>query len=333
MDKQNGHVNMEKQEVYRSMDKQNGHVNMEKQEMYRSMDKQNGHVNMEKQEAYRSMDKPHLYTLGCSPLTAMAEAQLDALWSQLSWPQTPLPVLDIGCGPGDVARKVLVPRLPAGTRLVACDISPEMLDFCRQHNALLGTITYELLDVVEPRLEDTAVWRLAPFGKVFCLLLLHWVPDNRLAVKNIHKLLVPGGEAVFTVIANMALCAAYEEIAKVPRWTQYTQDVEKFVSPYQHSEDPVGEFSRLLESEGFQVLHCDLSPQKVFFPTAEKRREFLKSVCAFLNRIPEEQKDDFLNDWLQLTEKLKGFSQGVGRNGEPEYYNHIILMTALARKL
>lgn len=297
------------------------------------MDKQDAHVNTEKQEAYRSMDKPQLYTLACSPLTAMAEAQLDALWSQLSWPQTPLPVLDIGCGPGDIARKVLAPRLPAGSRLVACDISPEMLDFCRQHNALPGAITYELLDVVEPRLEDTAVWRLAPFGKVFCLLLLHWVPDYRLAVKNIHKLLVPGGEAVFTVIANMVFNTAYEEMAKEPRWTQYMQDVEKFISPYQHSEDPVDEFSCLLESEGFQVLRCDLSPQKLFFPTAEERREFEKSVCAFLNRIPEEQKDDFLDDWMQRSEKLKGLSQGVGRNGEPEYYNHLNIMTAVARKL
>uniref|UniRef100_P0DY82 4-vinylphenol methyltransferase 2 n=2 Tax=Locusta migratoria TaxID=7004 RepID=4VMT2_LOCMI len=296
------------------------------------MEKQDTHVNTEKQEAYRGIDKPHLYTLGCCSLTAMASAQLDALWSQLSWPQTPLPVLDIGCGPGDIARKVLAPRLPAGTRLVACDISPEMVDFCRQHNALPGTITYELLDVVEPRLEDTVVWRNGPFGKVFCMLMLHLVPDNRLAVKNIHKLLVPGGEAVFSVIANMALCDAYEEMAKEPRWALYMQDVEKFVSPYQHSEDPVGEFRLLLESEGFQVLRCDLGPQKVFFPTAETHREFLKSVCAFLYRIPEEQKDDFFDDWLQRLEKLKGTSQGVGRNGEAEYYIHLSVITALARK-
>ncbi|XP_047106078.1 uncharacterized protein LOC124775284 [Schistocerca piceifrons] len=124
------------------------------------------------------MDKPDLYNLGCAPLTLLAAKQVDELWPVLTWPMRPLPVLDIGCGPGDVARKILAPRLPPGTKLVACDISTKMLEFYRQHNALPGTITYEQLDVVQPDLENSAVWQYAPFGKVFCLLLLHWVPDN-----------------------------------------------------------------------------------------------------------------------------------------------------------
>ncbi|XP_049855428.1 uncharacterized protein LOC126335994 [Schistocerca gregaria] len=169
------------------------------------------------------MDKPDLYNLGCAPITLLAAKQIDELWSVFTWPKQPLPVLDIGCGPGDVTRKVLAPRLPPGTKLVACDISPEMLEFCRQHNALPGTITYEQLDVVQPDLENSAVWQYAPFGKVFCLLLLHW-------------------------------------------------DVKQFVSPYQHSEDPVSDFRQLLQTEGYQVLRCDVTPEVVFFPSEMQRR-------------------------------------------------------------
>ncbi|XP_046990945.1 juvenile hormone acid O-methyltransferase-like [Schistocerca americana] len=279
------------------------------------------------------MDKPDLYNLGCAPLTLLAAKQVDELWPVLTWPRQPLPVLDIGCGPGDVARKVLAPRLPPGTKLVACDISTKMLEFCRQHNALPGTITYEQLDVVQPDLENSAVWQYAPFGKVFCLLLLHWVPDNRRAVQNIQKLLVPGGVAVFSIIANMVNNTAFEEMAKDSLWARYMQDVEKFVSPYQHSEDQVSDFRQLLQSEGYQVLRCDVAPQVVFFPSEMQRRDFLKSVCPFLDRVPEDQKDNFLDDLLQRMEKLNGLSKDVGSSEEPKYYTHFNMMVAMARKL
>ncbi|XP_049854093.1 juvenile hormone acid O-methyltransferase-like [Schistocerca gregaria] len=279
------------------------------------------------------MDKPDLYNLGCVPLTQLAAKQVDELWLAFNWPRQPLPVLDIGCGPGDVARKVLAPRLPPGTKLVACDISTEMVEFCRQHNALPGTITYEQLDVVQPDLENSAVWQYAPFGKVFCFLLLHWVPDNRRAVQNIHKLLVPGGEAVFSIIANMVFYTVFEEMAKDSRWARYMQDVEKFVSPYQHSEDPVSDFRQLLQSEGYQVLRCDVAPQVLFFPSEMQRRDFMKSVCPFLKRVPEDQKDNFLDDLIQRMEKLNGLSKDVGRSEEPKYYFHFNIMVAMARKL
>ncbi|XP_046991527.1 juvenile hormone acid O-methyltransferase-like [Schistocerca americana] len=280
------------------------------------------------------MDKPKLFSRDGAAYTAVAEAQIAELWSILSWPEDPLPVLDVGCGPGDVTKKVIVPRLPPGTKLVACDISPEMLEYCRQHNALPGTITYEPFDVMDPHVERSTVWKYAPYGKVFAVMLMHWVPDNRRVVQNMHKLLAPSGEAVFTIIANMPLFAAYEEMVKDPRWTQYMErDLYKFISPYQHCEDPVSVFGQLLKSEGFQVLRCDVRPQKFVFPSELQRRDALKSVSAFLNRIPEEQKDDFMEDWIQHMEKLGGLTEDAGPAGETKFYMHYNSMVAVGKKL
>ncbi|XP_049799653.1 juvenile hormone acid O-methyltransferase-like [Schistocerca nitens] len=229
---------------------------------------------MDKQDVYIiSVDKPDVYNLACASLTLIAAKQIDALWSDLTWPKRPLPLLEVGCGTGDVARKVLAPRLPPCTKLVACDTSTKNLEFCRLHNALPGTIVYEELNVFKPDLQNSAVWQYAPFGKVFCLMLLHWVPDNRHAVQNIYKLLVPGGEVVFSVIANMVFSAAFEDMAKDSRWSEYMQDLKKFISPYEHCEDPVSEFSQLLKNEGFQVLRCYVAPQRVLFPSKVQRRD------------------------------------------------------------
>ncbi|XP_049948069.1 juvenile hormone acid O-methyltransferase-like [Schistocerca serialis cubense] len=276
------------------------------------------------------MDKPEMYSRNGADLVVTAAKYVDQLWPLLTWPEPPLPALDIGCGPGDIASKVLAPRLPPGTKLVACDISPEMVEFGRQHNSLTGAITFERLDLLEPDLENSAVWQYTPFGKVFAFMLMHWVPDTRRGVQNVHKLLSIGGEAIFTMIANTGLLAAYEEMAKDPRWAQYTQDVEKFVPPYQHSEDPANEFRRLLQSEGFQVLRCDLSPHSFVCASEAERRDLLTSVCPFVNRVPEDLKDDFIDDWIQCAEKLKGLSKDAEG---PKCYIDIASLVVAARKL
>ncbi|XP_049856247.1 juvenile hormone acid O-methyltransferase-like isoform X3 [Schistocerca gregaria] len=280
------------------------------------------------------MDKPELFSSAGTPYRALADTQIGELWSALSWPEDPLPVLDVGCGPGDVTKKVIAPRLPPGTKLVASDISPEMLEFCRLHNALPGTITYELFDAMTPHLEKSSVWQYAPFGKVFAVMVMQWLSDNRRAIQNMHKLLVPGGEAVFTVLAKSVHLAAYEELAKDPRWARYMkQDVETFVSPYHRSEDPASEFRQLLQSEGFHVVCCDLSPQTFVFPSEAQRRAALKSVNAFLNRIPEDQKDDFMDDWMHHMEKLGGLTNDTEPTGETKFCMHCTTLAAVGRKL
>ncbi|XP_049855433.1 ubiquinone biosynthesis O-methyltransferase-like [Schistocerca gregaria] len=289
---------------------------------------------MEKQDVYIiSVGKPDVSNLACASLTFIAAKQIDALWSDLTWPKRPLPLLEIGCGTGDVATKVTAARLPPCTKLVACDTSSKKLEFCRLHNALPGTIVYEELNVFKPDLQNSAVWQYAPFGKVFCLMLLHWVPDNRHAIQNIHKLLVPGGEVVFSITANMLFSAAFEDIAKDSRWSEHMQDLKKFIFPYEHCEDPLSEFSQLLKSEGLQVLRCYVAPQRVLFPSKVQHTDFLKSVYAFLDCIPEDQKDAFLDDWMQRSEKLKRLSKDVGRSENPKFYSNLNIMVAVTSKL
>ncbi|KAK8762230.1 hypothetical protein V5799_026502 [Amblyomma americanum] len=45
--------------------------------------------------------------------------------------------LDVGCGVGGFTRNVLLPLGGSATRIVAADISPSMLQFARENNALV----------------------------------------------------------------------------------------------------------------------------------------------------------------------------------------------------
>ncbi|XP_046988164.1 juvenile hormone acid O-methyltransferase-like [Schistocerca americana] len=281
------------------------------------------------------MDKPELYSRCAAPTFAAVNIRhLEELWPTLTWPDQPLPVLEVGCGPGDITAKFLAPRLPGGTKIVSCDVSPEMLRYAEEHNGRPGVITYESFDAAEKDLEGTAVWKHGPYSKAFALLLLHWVPDNRCAIQNIYRLLAEGGEAVFTVVPYVSVFAAYEEMAEEPRWKIYMEDVRKFVSPYQHSPDPAADLRQLLEAAGFQVLHCWAGEVEVVFRSEQELKEFLVSVNPFLNRLPLGERDDFIDDILQRMYKLNGIIKEVDSNsGESKIIYFFTSMKALAKKL
>ncbi len=56
------------------------------------------------------------------------------------------------------------------------------------------------------------------FSKVFSFYCLHWVRDQGAAMRNIHRLLGPGGEALVVFLAKNPLFDAYRRMAADPRW-------------------------------------------------------------------------------------------------------------------
>ena len=53
------------------------------------------------------------------------------------------------------------------------------------------------------------------------------------------------------------------------------QDIGRFISPYQHSEDPALEFHNLLADVGLEVLHCSCREQTFDFGSMESLRSEL----------------------------------------------------------
>ncbi|XP_049772943.1 juvenile hormone acid O-methyltransferase-like [Schistocerca cancellata] len=280
------------------------------------------------------MDKPELYGRYSGPIEAAAARALDEVWPLLRWSRPALPILDIGCGPGDVAAKVLAPWLPRGTKIVACDLSAEMLRYAQANNSLPGVVAYERLDVTDAlQLEQSGVWRRGPYSKAFVFLLLHWLPDNRLALGNIYKLLAPGGEALFTIITKICLYEAYEKMSQDPRWEPYMKDWRNFVSPYCRSQDAAKDFQELLQSEGFEVLYCSVRPEALAFASEEQIRVVLKSVNPFVNRVPEDHRAEFLGEVFQRFCRMNGMTKDVDpMTRETKYNYNYMSMTALARK-
>lgn len=95
-------------------------------------------------------------------------------------------VLDVGCGQGiDVARYAM-----AGARISGIDLTPRHVQLARAHTASMG-LEVEILqgDAENLPLADATFDRVSSNG------VLHHTPDMPAALREIHRVLKPGGEA------------------------------------------------------------------------------------------------------------------------------------------
>jgi len=94
-------------------------------------------------------------------------------------------VFEFGCGTGTTALKLG----PAVTRLVATDIAGEMIAIAREKAAADGVTNVEFA-VATP---GTAPYPDASFDAVLSFNVLHLVEDRAAALRDLHRMLKPGG--------------------------------------------------------------------------------------------------------------------------------------------
>ena len=124
-----------------------------------------------------------------------------------NWPARNDDVLDIGCGPGEFAR-LLAPRCG---RLLALDISPEMIRLARELSAEHPNIVYQIADVT--------LWDfpLARFDCVYSINALHHVPLEAM-LASIRKTLRPGGVLlVLDIFLPSGARHLFQRVYKSPR--------------------------------------------------------------------------------------------------------------------
>jgi len=116
-------------------------------------------------------------------------------------------IIDVATGPGTVAR-LAAPRLGPKGRIVATDISRPMLDIARAKRALAGAAPIEYVE--SPAAPLAA--RTGAFDVVLCQQGLQFFPDRPAALREMKRVLKPGGHAVvavWTAISRNQIFAAF----------------------------------------------------------------------------------------------------------------------------
>ena len=101
-------------------------------------------------------------------------------------------VLDVACGTGTVTRLALQRVGPAGT-VVGLDINPGMLAVARSATPSGTSIEWHEASAEEMPLPDSS------FDVVLCQMGLQFVPDKLAALREMHRVLKPGGRLILNV--------------------------------------------------------------------------------------------------------------------------------------
>lgn len=169
-------------------------------------------------------------------------------------------LLDIGCGSGDVLMDFILPLMPLKfSRLVGSDVSEQMVRHARD-NFPHTKISFQTMDIAG-NLNDLDTIEL--YDHITSFYCLHWVENQRQALGNIYDLLNVNGDCLVAFLASNPIFEIYKELAKSMKWAKYMNDVNRFISPYQYSKNPVEEFGKMLGLAGF-AEHTVVVRDKLF---------------------------------------------------------------------
>lgn len=170
-------------------------------------------------------------------------------------------LLDVGCATGIVTR-LAAERLGAGGEAVGIDLLPAMLDAAKTHAPPDARIEWRQASADSLPFEDET------FDVVVCQQALQFFPDKGAALREMHRVLAPGGRLAISVWKDLAHIPGYEALADA---------LGRHVGP-----SPVGfvqmlcalgssdELRELIESAGFQELRIESVTRDYRVPSVEE---------------------------------------------------------------
>jgi trans-aconitate 2-methyltransferase len=204
-------------------------------------------------------------------------------------------VLDIGCGNGKNTSEIAA-RVPQGS-VVGVDFSANMVAFAgSQYSASHPNLKFQVADA-----------RHLPFTSEFDLVVsfnaLHWVPEQELALRSIHRALKPEGRAQLRMVfkgERKSLEDVLQETCHSPRWKQHFTSSR---DPYLHLAPP--EYAALAEQNGLEVRELHTAAKAWDFESREAFFAFGSvTFVEWMQHLPEAERPAFINDALDRYSKV-----------------------------
>jgi ubiquinone/menaquinone biosynthesis C-methylase UbiE len=171
-----------------------------------------------------------------------------------------LRVLDVACGTGVVAR-LAAEAVDVEGRVAALDLNPAMLAVASE----LPAVDSAPIEWVEGDAQALP-FAEASFDVVCCQLGLQFFPDRERALREMKRVLVPGGRAVVMAWREIDRAPGFAVLAAALGRT-ISADAEALMrAPFALSD--AGELSRLIKSAGFSDCAIRAETGNVRFPSA-----------------------------------------------------------------
>ncbi|XP_075547640.1 uncharacterized protein LOC142582128 [Dermacentor variabilis] len=157
--------------------------------------------------------------------------------------------LDVGCGPGNFTRNHLLSRCPTTLkRLVASDNSEAVLGYARTVHAH-PKIDHRLLDIAADDDVSRFIAEEGRFERVYSFLAFHWIQKRGAALKNIERLMTPGGECLVIYNPYPGPAPLYRALLESKSWAKY-DDISGTSGHHFHQGGPI--FDEFLSARRFR---------------------------------------------------------------------------------
>ena len=166
-------------------------------------------------------------------------------------------VLDIACGTGIVARQA-APWVGATGQVTAVDMNPAMLAVARQAPLPAGlAIQWQQGNAIDLPFAD------ASFDVTFCQHGLQFIPDRAAALREMRRVLVPGGRALVMVLQALVLHPVFEALMQSVA-NQLARPLSDVMTPFAMSD--VDALHALFDKAGFKTVHIYPETCTMHFP-------------------------------------------------------------------
>ncbi|XP_058832339.1 juvenile hormone acid O-methyltransferase [Topomyia yanbarensis] len=249
------------------------------------------------------MNKPNLYQRANGLQRRDAAEILEEYGHLLQWHgNANESLLDIGCGSGDVLIDFIVPLMPRNARILGTDVSEQMVRFARKAHFDRENLFFDTLDIGAELDSFLSSW--GQFDHITSFYCLHWVRYQNVAFSNIYNLLKPGGDCLLVFLARNPIFDIYDQMSRSSKWTKYMTDVDKYISPYQHCENPTGEIEEILSSVGFTKYQIQITDRVYVYEGMESLKKAVQAVNPFSERMTLELQEEFLHDYIGVLNRM-----------------------------
>lgn len=238
---------------------------------------------------------PQLYVQHNKAQRHSVQQLLDEYIHLVRWkPDADDSVMEVGCGPGDITTEILLPKLPKSLReLVATDLSPQMIQYARNHHQH-PLVSYDILDISTKTLPGMYHGR---FDHVFSFYCLHWVQDQRQAMRNIFDMLKPGGDVLFILFVRASITKLISKLSSQNRWKPHIKG--PVVEPvYQHEQNVEEVLHDLLQAVGFQSIICQKKSLQFTYGNTHAYVEEVVAAISFVQKMPPDLRAKFVEECI-----------------------------------
>ena len=201
-------------------------------------------------------------------------------------------VLDVACGTGSVARRAADLVGPRGS-VTGLDLNEGMLAVARRASTAAPV-------AIEWRQGDAAALPFpdGAFDAVTCQQALQFMPDRKKVVREMRRVLAPGGRAALAVLRDIGSSPAYAPLADVLHRhvaPEAGATLRSIFPPWSRDE-----VRALVRDGGFRDVHVRSEVGGIRYPSAEEflRREAACSPLAGVIRgMPDAKREALVRDF------------------------------------